>query len=268
MGRLAGADAADQPGDTVHFDIRGRPRPGRPRRAATRTRVRLRHALQPARPGARRGRRSRATRSRSRSSRCRRAAGAGRRCCPELGLLPEDFPEPFIRYFDLTQGDTTELAGRADPDRAVPGHDGHAAGRHRPRDAVPAAQGRRQRRHPPPQDRHDAAAAGVPRRARCSRAATRTPPRATARCAWRRSRPTCGRRCASACASGRSPRPGSVPGPLTPRTDAGGHYGTMGIAPTSCRAPGGGAGDDRAGRRGARPRRARTPTCSAASPAT
>jgi acetamidase/formamidase len=30
---------------------------------------------------------------------------------PELGLLPEDFPEPFIRYFDLTQGDTTELAG-------------------------------------------------------------------------------------------------------------------------------------------------------------
>jgi acetamidase/formamidase len=29
---------------------------------------------------------------------------------PELGLLPEDFPEPFIRYFDLTQGDTTQLA--------------------------------------------------------------------------------------------------------------------------------------------------------------
>jgi acetamidase/formamidase len=29
---------------------------------------------------------------------------------PELGLLPEDFPEPFIRYFDLTRGDTTELA--------------------------------------------------------------------------------------------------------------------------------------------------------------
>ena len=29
---------------------------------------------------------------------------------PELGLLPEDFAEPFIRYFDLTQGDTTELA--------------------------------------------------------------------------------------------------------------------------------------------------------------
>jgi acetamidase/formamidase len=29
---------------------------------------------------------------------------------PELGLLPEDFPEPFTRYFDLTKGDTTELA--------------------------------------------------------------------------------------------------------------------------------------------------------------
>jgi acetamidase/formamidase len=28
---------------------------------------------------------------------------------PELGLLPEDFESPFIRYFDLTQGDTTEL---------------------------------------------------------------------------------------------------------------------------------------------------------------
>jgi acetamidase/formamidase len=28
---------------------------------------------------------------------------------PDLGLLPEDFPEPFIRYFDLTQGDTTAL---------------------------------------------------------------------------------------------------------------------------------------------------------------
>lgn len=27
----------------------------------------------------------------------------------DLGLLPEDFPESFIRYFDLTQGDTTEL---------------------------------------------------------------------------------------------------------------------------------------------------------------
>jgi acetamidase/formamidase len=30
---------------------------------------------------------------------------------PELGLLPEDFPDPFLRYFDLTRGDTTELAG-------------------------------------------------------------------------------------------------------------------------------------------------------------
>jgi len=28
---------------------------------------------------------------------------------PELGLLPEDFPEMFIRYFDLTRGDTARL---------------------------------------------------------------------------------------------------------------------------------------------------------------
>ena len=28
---------------------------------------------------------------------------------PNLGLLPEDFPEPFIRYFDLTRGRTTQL---------------------------------------------------------------------------------------------------------------------------------------------------------------
>jgi len=34
---------------------------------------------------------------------------------PELGLLPEDFPDGFMRYFDLTQGDTTELAGARIP---------------------------------------------------------------------------------------------------------------------------------------------------------
>jgi acetamidase/formamidase len=28
---------------------------------------------------------------------------------PELGLLPDDFPEPYMRYFDLTQGGTTRL---------------------------------------------------------------------------------------------------------------------------------------------------------------
>ena len=28
---------------------------------------------------------------------------------PELGLLPEDFPEPFVRHFDLTRGHTTTL---------------------------------------------------------------------------------------------------------------------------------------------------------------
>ena len=28
---------------------------------------------------------------------------------PNLGLLPEDFPEPFIRYYDLTRGTTAQL---------------------------------------------------------------------------------------------------------------------------------------------------------------
>jgi acetamidase/formamidase len=28
---------------------------------------------------------------------------------PNLGLLPEDFPKPFVRYFDLTRGTTTQL---------------------------------------------------------------------------------------------------------------------------------------------------------------
>lgn len=28
---------------------------------------------------------------------------------PDLGLLPEDFPAPFIRYFDLTRGSTAQL---------------------------------------------------------------------------------------------------------------------------------------------------------------
>jgi acetamidase/formamidase len=39
------------------------------------------------------------------------ATGAWGWCAvlPELGLLPEDFEEPFVRYFDLTQGDTTQL---------------------------------------------------------------------------------------------------------------------------------------------------------------
>lgn len=31
---------------------------------------------------------------------------------PGLGLLPEDFPDPFLRYFDLTAGDTTALTDR------------------------------------------------------------------------------------------------------------------------------------------------------------
>ena len=48
-----------------------------------------------------RGRRSRATRWRSRSSTCTRRAGAGPAIIPGSGLLPDDFPDPYLRIFDL-----------------------------------------------------------------------------------------------------------------------------------------------------------------------
>ena len=82
---------------------------------------------------------------------------------PELGLLPEDFPDGFVRTFDLRgRLDDDARARRRDPDRAVLRHDGQLPrprGRVRP---VPAARGRRQRRHPPPHAGHDVPHPGAP----------------------------------------------------------------------------------------------------------
>ena len=50
-----------------------------------------------------------ATRSRSRSSTSTPRAGAGRPSCPGLGLLPEDFPDAYLRVFDLSHGDVAYL---------------------------------------------------------------------------------------------------------------------------------------------------------------
>ena len=48
---------------------------------------------------------------------------------PGLGLLSEDFAEPYLRIFDLTTGDTTWLREDiGDPGRAVPGDDGRLPG--------------------------------------------------------------------------------------------------------------------------------------------
>ena len=49
------------------------------------------------------------TRSRSRSSTCTRRVGGGRRSCPASGSCPEDFPDPYLKIFDLTGGEFTHL---------------------------------------------------------------------------------------------------------------------------------------------------------------
>ena len=53
--------------------------------------------------------RSRATRWRSRSSTSTRRAGDGRRSCPGSGCSPDDFPDAYLRIFDLSAGDVTYL---------------------------------------------------------------------------------------------------------------------------------------------------------------
>jgi acetamidase/formamidase len=150
---------------------------------------------------------------------------------PELGLLPEDFPEPLIRYFDLTQGDTTELAGAQIPIEPFLGTMGTL-----PDDidfATPfpphKGGGNVDTRHLKtgttlllPVFRDGALfSCGDPHAAQgdgevCV-AAIETDMQATLRFGLRK-------RSISA------PR-FVVPGPLTPRTDAGGYYGTMGIHP-------------------------------------
>jgi hypothetical protein len=125
---------------------------------------------------------------------------------PELGLLAEDFPDPYLKIFDL-EGRRPRRARprRLDPDRAVPRHDGHPPRRATDAAALPAEQGRRQRGHPPPETGCDAVAAGlVRRRALLLRRSARRPRR---RRGLRRM-PT---RCAASPATSRSSR-SSTPG--------------------------------------------------------
>ncbi len=102
---------------------------------------------------------------------------------PGLGLLPEEFPDAYLRIFDISPGDTAQLASATIPLDPFLGHDGRVPGR-RQRAAGDAARPlRREHGHPPAAPRHDAVPARSRSRARFSARATRTACRATARSA-------------------------------------------------------------------------------------
>ena len=83
---------------------------------------------------------------------------------PGLGLLPDDFADPYLKIFDLRDRHGRDARpGRRGSAPAVSRHDGRAHRRARPLRALPAAQGRRQRRLPPLDRRLDALAAGLVR---------------------------------------------------------------------------------------------------------
>jgi acetamidase/formamidase len=149
---------------------------------------------------------------------------------PELGLLPEDFPDPYIRYFDLTQGDTTELVPGVripiepflgtmgtlpdDVEQASPFPPHKGGGnidtRHLKTGATLSLPVFRDGARFSCGDPHAAQGDGE-----VCVAAIETDMHATLRFGVRHQRIS-------------TPR-FLVPGPLTPRTDAGGYYGTMGI---------------------------------------
>jgi acetamidase/formamidase len=151
---------------------------------------------------------------------------------PELGLLPEDFPEPFVRYFDLTQGDETELApGVRIPIEPFLGTMGTL-----PDDIEQAAP------FPPHKG-----GGNVDTRHLKVGTTLELPvwrPGALFSCGDPHAAQGDGEVCVAAIETDMQAtlrldvRPGpisvprfTVPGPLTPRTDAGGYYGTMGIHP-------------------------------------
>jgi acetamidase/formamidase len=151
---------------------------------------------------------------------------------PELGLLPEHFPDPFLRYFDLTQGDTTALGDSVripiepflgtmgtlpdDVDQAAPfpphKGGGNVDTRHLKTGATLLLPVFREGALFSCGDPHAAQGDGE-----VCVAAIETDMQATLRFGLRKH-------------SISTPR-FVVPGPLTPRTDAGGYYGTMGIHP-------------------------------------
>jgi acetamidase/formamidase len=149
---------------------------------------------------------------------------------PELGLLPEDFKEPFTRFFDLTTGDTTELAGVQIPiepflgtmgvlpddlDHATPfpphKGGGNVDTRHLKAGTTLELPVFREGALFSCGDSHAAQGDGE-----VCVAAIETDMVATLRFGLRKG------------GAGSTPR-FVVPGPLTPRVDAGGWYGTMGI---------------------------------------
>ena len=123
---------------------------------------------------------------------------------PELGLLPPgELDEPYLKVFDLTQGDSTELApGVRIPIEPFCGTTGVPGPGMRDVPIPPPHAGRRQHRPAPRDEGRDALPAGGRRREPCSRWAMRTPRRATGRCASPGSSARCGRRSASRSSGG------------------------------------------------------------------
>ena len=68
---------------------------------------------------------------------------------PGLGLLPDDFPDAYLRIFDLTDGDTRCSRRRRDPARAVLRDDGRLPGRRAEAGGDAARHVRRQHGHAP-----------------------------------------------------------------------------------------------------------------------
>ena len=214
--------------------------------------------------------RSPATRSPSRSSTSTRRAGAGRRSCPGSGCCADDFPDAYLRIFDLSDGDVDALPrGHRDPARRrSSGTMGVCPAGASAQPVMPPGHVRRQHGHAP--------ARRAARRCTC-------PSRSRARCSscgdahgcpgrrrGLRDRPRGAdvrRACASRCEKDRSiPAPQYRPrGPLTPRVDDGALVRDDRRRPRPLRRrPGRGARDGRPPRARPRPLAARTPTCSAA----
>ena len=103
---------------------------------------------------------------------------------PGFGLLPEEFPDAYLRIFDLSDGDVAYFR----EDIAIPlepyfGTMGVCPAGAHDQSILPPGTLRRQHGHPPDRARLARSTCRSRSTTRCSRAATRTPRRATARSA-------------------------------------------------------------------------------------
>src|SRR5713101_4506661 len=81
---------------------------------------------------------------------------------PGLGLLASDFPEPYVRYFELGNRTSAELRHDIQiPIAPFCGTMGVATDEPGPHDVLPPDQGRRQHRHPALDSGHQALPAGL-----------------------------------------------------------------------------------------------------------